>query len=116
MVGSQGTRVAQAIAAAPAQKKLAATAAWDATSLRVDVTAPANADVYVAIWQDGTKQRYDATHRNANRGRMPAFAPGFFERTAVQTRAAMLQKAQAVLDRPRSIEGPTVGGAGGSLL
>ncbi len=69
-----------------------------------------------AIWQDGTVQRHDATRRNANRGRMPAAAHGFFERTAVQTRAAMLQRAQNVLDRPRSIEGPTVGAAGGSLL
>jgi hypothetical protein len=57
MVGSQGTRVAQAIAAAPPQQKLAATGTWDATSLRVDVTAPANADVYVAIWQDRTKTK-----------------------------------------------------------
>ncbi len=68
-----------------------------------------------AIWQDGTKQRYDSTRRNANRGRMPAFAPKFWERTAVQTRAAMLQRAQSVLDRPRTFE-PTVGGSGGSLL
>jgi hypothetical protein len=57
MVGSQGTRVAQAIAAAPAQKKLAATATWDGKSLRVDVTAPANADVFVAIWQDSTRTK-----------------------------------------------------------
>ncbi len=58
-----------------------------------------------AIWQDGTVQRHDATRRNANRGRMPAAEHGFFERTAVQTRSAMLQKAQSVLDRPRPIEG-----------
>jgi hypothetical protein len=57
MVGSQGTRVAQAIAAAPAPKKLAATASWDARSLRVEVTAPADADVYVAIWQDTTRTK-----------------------------------------------------------
>ncbi len=57
MVGSHGTRVAQAIAAAPPQKKLAATATWNATGLRVDVTAPANADVYVAIWQNTTQTK-----------------------------------------------------------
>jgi hypothetical protein len=57
MVGSHGARVAQAIAAAPPQKKLAATATWDAKGLRVDVTAPANADVYVAIWEDNTKTK-----------------------------------------------------------
>jgi hypothetical protein len=57
MVGSQGTRVAQAIAAAPAQKKLAANATWDSASLRIEVTAPANADVFVAIWQDTTRTK-----------------------------------------------------------
>jgi hypothetical protein len=57
MVGSHATRVAQAIAAAPPQKKLTATATWEATGLRVDVTAPANADIYVAIWEDNTKTK-----------------------------------------------------------
>jgi len=55
------------------------------------------------IWQDGTVQRHDATRKNANRGRMPAADPGFFERTAVQVRASMLRLAQAILDRPRTI-------------
>jgi hypothetical protein len=68
------------------------------------------------IWQDGTAERFDPTRGNARRGRMPAAAPGFFERTAVAVRAAMLQRAQAVLDKPRSFEGQTVGGSGGSLL
>lgn len=56
------------------------------------------------IWQDGTTDRVDSTRKNARRGRMPAFAPGFFQRTAVQVRTSMLQKAQAILDRPRNIE------------
>lgn len=55
------------------------------------------------IWQDGTVQRHDATRKNANRGRMPAQDPGFFERTAVQVRSSMLRLAQAILDRPRAI-------------
>ncbi len=55
-----------------------------------------------SIWQDGTGPRYDATRKNANRGRMPAAAPGFFERTAVEVRAEMLRKAQAILDKPRT--------------
>jgi hypothetical protein len=55
------------------------------------------------IWQDGTVERFNITRGNARRGRMPAAAPGFFERTAVQTRAQMLQQAQAILDRPREI-------------
>jgi hypothetical protein len=67
------------------------------------------------IWQDGTVQRHDATRANANRGRMPAAAHGFFERTAVQTRAAMLQRAQTILDKPREV-GTISGGAGSSLL
>jgi hypothetical protein len=55
------------------------------------------------IWQDGTVVRHDATRKNANRGRMPAGNPHLFERTAAQTRAAMLAHAQAILDRPRGI-------------
>jgi hypothetical protein len=46
---------------------------------------------------------------------MPAAAHGFFERTAVQTRAAMLQRAQTILDKPREV-GTISGGAGSSLL
>lgn len=56
------------------------------------------------IWQDGTVDRYDATRRNAFRGRMPAFAPNFFETTAVETRTDMLNRAQSVLDRDREID------------
>lgn len=67
------------------------------------------------IWQDGTTQRYDATRKNANRGRMPAFAPGFFQRTAVAVRGQMLQQAQGILDTPRPVEAIS-GGTGGSLL
>lgn len=55
------------------------------------------------IWQDGTGQRFDATRKNANRGRMPPQDPGFFQRTAIQVRADMLSTAQAILDRPREI-------------
>jgi hypothetical protein len=55
LVGSNAARAAQAIAAAPRQQKLAATATWDAKSLTVEVKAPDGADVFVAIWQDGTK-------------------------------------------------------------
>jgi hypothetical protein len=64
------------------------------------VTAPHLAH----IWQDGTKQRFDATRKNANRGVMPPQDPGFFERTAVAVRSEMLSSAQAVLDRPRQID------------
>jgi hypothetical protein len=67
------------------------------------------------IWQDGTTDRVDSTRKNARRGRMPAAAPGFFERTAVQVRTAMLQRAQNALDRPRELP-PVSGGSGGSLL
>jgi hypothetical protein len=56
------------------------------------------------IWQDGTVQRHDATRRNANRGRMPAADPGFFERTAVRVRSEMLNAAQVILDKPREIK------------
>jgi hypothetical protein len=65
LVGSNGVRAAQAIANAPRQRKLAATARWSKDALTVDVTAPAGADVYVAIWQDGTKT---AVPRGENAG------------------------------------------------
>lgn len=54
------------------------------------------------IWQDGTVVRHDATRKNANRGRMPPQNPHLFERTAVATRAQMLQRAQQILDRSRT--------------
>ena len=57
-----------------------------------------------SIWQDGTGNRVDATRKNANRGRMPAQDPGFFRRTAVNVRTDMLQRAQAILDKPRQME------------
>lgn len=55
------------------------------------------------IWQDGTRERIDSTRRNARRGRMPAADPKFFERTAEQTRAAMLAKAESIVNRSREI-------------
>ncbi len=57
MVGSSTMKVTRAIALAPRQQKLAATATWSAKELRVEATAPAGADVFVAIWQDGTRTR-----------------------------------------------------------
>lgn len=57
VVGSNTVRAVQAIAAAPAQIPIAATARWATSSVTVEATAPANADVFVAIWQDGTKTK-----------------------------------------------------------
>lgn len=57
LVGSHAARIAQAIAAAPPQQHLAATATWTDSTLTVDITAPADADVYVAIWEDGTRTK-----------------------------------------------------------
>jgi hypothetical protein len=55
------------------------------------------------IWQDGTVERYAVTRQNARRGRSPAHDPGMFQRLAVQTRAAMLMQAQALVDRDREL-------------
>lgn len=55
------------------------------------------------IWQDGTVQRHNYTRKNANRGRSPAHDPGMFQRKAVEARARMVQQAQAVVDRNRTI-------------
>ncbi len=65
MVGSQSTRVAAAIAAAPPQRKLVATAAWEPTRVTITATAPADADVLVAIWQDTART---AVPRGENAG------------------------------------------------
>jgi hypothetical protein len=54
MVGSQATRVASAIASAPKQQPVAAKATWGKATLTVEATAPADADVLVAVWEDGT--------------------------------------------------------------
>jgi hypothetical protein len=57
LVGPYYMQVAQAIASAPRQQKLTASATWSKTELTVEATAPAGAAVYVAIWQDGTKTK-----------------------------------------------------------
>jgi hypothetical protein len=55
MVGSEAARVTAAIASAPHQARLDATAHWDASRLVVHATAPVDGDVWVAIWQDQTR-------------------------------------------------------------
>ncbi|HEY5951327.1 MAG TPA: DUF1223 domain-containing protein [Kofleriaceae bacterium] len=69
LVGSNAARATQAIAAAPRQIKIAATARWAKDSVTIEAKAPANADVFVAIWQDGTKTRVP---RGENAGTMLA--------------------------------------------
>jgi hypothetical protein len=55
MVGSQWARVTGAIATAPKQQPVAAKAAWADGKLTVEATAPADADILVAVWEDGTR-------------------------------------------------------------
>lgn len=55
------------------------------------------------IWQNGTVERHAYSRKGASRGRGPAHARDFFERTAIDTRAAMMAQAQAILDRDRDI-------------
>ncbi|HEY5921377.1 MAG TPA: DUF1223 domain-containing protein [Kofleriaceae bacterium] len=57
LVGSNASRAAQAIASAPRQIKIAATAKWTKDSVTIEAKAPDGADVIVAIWQDGTKTK-----------------------------------------------------------
>jgi hypothetical protein len=57
MVGSSASRVREAIAAAPRQLAIAATATWATSRLAVTATAPADADVWVAVWEDGTRTK-----------------------------------------------------------
>jgi hypothetical protein len=57
LVGSNSLAATRAIAAAPAQIKISASATWKADSITVTAKAPAGADVVVAIWQDNTKTK-----------------------------------------------------------
>jgi hypothetical protein len=57
MVGSQVSKVERAIAAAPKQTRVVASAAWQPKQVTVTATAPDGADVWVAIWQDGTRTK-----------------------------------------------------------
>jgi hypothetical protein len=54
VVGSNTAAVAEAIQRAPRPALLAATAAWSAESVAVTATAPADADVWVAVWEGRT--------------------------------------------------------------
>jgi len=57
---------------------------------------------HIHIWQEGTRQRTDATRGNANRGRMPV-GGRVFETAAAETRANMLRRAQDMLNRNREL-------------
>jgi hypothetical protein len=57
VVGSDAARIAREIAKAARPAKLAATSTWSKSSLTVEVTAPAGADVFVAIWDDAAKTK-----------------------------------------------------------
>jgi len=52
MVGSQWARVEASLMGAPKQQPVAAKATWGAASLTVTATAPADADVLVAVWEN----------------------------------------------------------------
>jgi hypothetical protein len=55
MVGSQAGRVADAIAHAPLQRELQASATWSPTALSIDAAPVADAQLFVAIWEDAPK-------------------------------------------------------------
>jgi len=66
MVGSNTSAVMAAIEHAPRPALLPATAAWTKGSLEVTVTAPAGADVFVAVWE---AERTIKVTRGENSGR-----------------------------------------------
>ena len=57
MVGSNASAVTDAIQRAARPALLAATATWAPDSLTVLTTAPEGADVWVAVWEDGTSTK-----------------------------------------------------------
>lgn len=64
---------------------------------RVRATAP-----HIHMWQEGTRERLDATRANARRGRMPV-GGDVFQRNAAQVRREMLNRAEQELTRTREI-------------
>lgn len=66
MVGSKSFDVNAAIRMAPAPALLPAKATWSETQLEVTTTAPPDADVLVAVWEDG--RRIEVT-RGENAGK-----------------------------------------------
>ncbi|MBL9017601.1 MAG: DUF1223 domain-containing protein [Myxococcales bacterium] len=65
MVGSNAVAISAAIARAERPALLSATAAWRERTVVVTAVAPADADVLVAVWEDGTKT---AVPRGENAG------------------------------------------------
>jgi hypothetical protein len=66
VVGSQAGRVAKLVAAAPRQSAVVASASWEVGRVTVTATAPADADVWVAVWEDSTRT---AVRRGENAGK-----------------------------------------------
>jgi hypothetical protein len=65
VVGSQTSAVSKAVAAAPPQQPVTATATWHDGAIEVTATAPADADVVVAVWERHTST---AVPRGENAG------------------------------------------------
>src|SRR5262249_47609667 len=57
VLGSSLAAVTEAVRAAARPAPLTATAAWGKDSVEIATTAPAGADVWVAVWEDGTSTR-----------------------------------------------------------
>jgi hypothetical protein len=57
MVGSNLSAVTQAVQRAAHPAVLTATAAWDKDAVTITATAPGDADVWVAVWEDSTSTR-----------------------------------------------------------
>jgi len=65
VLGSNGAAVARAIADTPPQRAISAKASWQPTHVTIEATAPADADVWAAIYEDGTRT---AVPRGENAG------------------------------------------------
>jgi hypothetical protein len=57
VVGSNAASVTQAVQRAARPALLAASAAWTKESVTITATAPGDADVWVAVWEDGTSTK-----------------------------------------------------------
>ena len=57
VLGSRVDSIARAVADAPRQIAVTASATWDGDHVDVTATAPGDADVFVAVWEDGLRTK-----------------------------------------------------------
>jgi len=92
LVGSQEAAITRAIAGAARPAALPASATWGKSSVKVTATAPADADVFVAVWQDSTQTKVERGE-NAGESLVSDHVVRRFERVATAGHAGSIEVA-----------------------